>query len=111
MVRKAFQQGFYWPIAASDVTQIMRSCKGCQYFARQIDTLAQDLQTIPITWLFVVWGLDLLGPFKKVPRGLTHLLIAIDKFTKWIEARPLVKIDSKQAVKFIQHIIFRFRGP
>jgi hypothetical protein len=29
-------------------------------------------------------GLALLGPFKKALRCLTHLLVAINKFTKWI---------------------------
>jgi hypothetical protein len=58
-----------------------------------------------------VWGLDLLGPFKKAPRGLTHLLVAVDKFTKWFEAKPLAKIGSKQAVDFIQDIIFCFEVP
>jgi hypothetical protein len=53
-----------------------------------------------------VWGLDLLGPFKKVPGGLSHLLVMIDKFSKWIEARPLAKTDSKQAVSFVQDIVF-----
>jgi hypothetical protein len=79
MVGKAFQQGFYLPTTASDAAQIMRSCWGCQYFATQIHTPAQELQTIPITWPFTVWGLDLLGPFKKAPGGLTHLLVAVDK--------------------------------
>jgi membrane-bound metal-dependent hydrolase YbcI (DUF457 family) len=79
----------------------MRSCRGCQYFTRQMHAMAQELQTIPITWSFVVWGMDLLGPFKKAPRGLIHLLITVDKFTKWIEARPLAKIGSKQAINFI----------
>jgi hypothetical protein len=66
---------------------------------------------IPITWLFAMWGLDLLGPFKKALGGLTHLLVVVDKFTKWIEAKPLAKIGSKQAVNFIQDIIFYFRVP
>jgi hypothetical protein len=74
-------------------------------------TLAQKLQTIPITWPFAMWGLDLLGPFKKAPRGLTHLLVTGHKFTKCIKARPLAKIGSKQAVSFVQDIIFRFRVP
>jgi hypothetical protein len=89
----------------------VRFCRGCQYFTRQTNVPIQELQTIPITWLFAVWGLDLLGPFKKVPGGLTHLLVMIDKFTKWIEARPLTKIGSKQAVNFIQDIIFCFGVP
>jgi hypothetical protein len=43
----------------------------------------------------------LLCLFKKALGGLTHLLVAIDKFTKWIEARPLAMIGSKQAVNFV----------
>jgi hypothetical protein len=58
-----------------------------------------------------VCGLDLLGPFKKVPRGLTHLLVAVDKFTKWVEVRPLAKIGSKLAVILFQDIIFHFGVP
>jgi hypothetical protein len=111
MVGKAFQQGFYWPTAASDAAQIVRSCMGCQYFAKQVHTPAQELQTIPITWPFVVWGLDLLGPFRKAPGGLTHLVVAVDNFTKWVEARPLAKISSKQVVGFIQDIIFHLGVP
>jgi hypothetical protein len=111
MVAKAFRQGFCWLTVASDATQIVRFCRGCQYFARQIHDPTQGLQMIPITNPFVVWGLDLLGPFKKVPEGLTHLLVAVDKFTKWIEVKPLAKIGSKQAIDFIQDIIFRFRVP
>jgi hypothetical protein len=52
-----------------------------------------------------------LGPLKKVPGGLTHLLVTVDKFTKWIEARPLAKIGSKQVVSFRQDIIFFFGVP
>jgi hypothetical protein len=46
---------------------------------------AQALQIIPITWSFAVWGLDLIGPLQKAPGGFSHLLVAIDKFSKWIE--------------------------
>ncbi|XP_004959327.1 uncharacterized protein LOC101785866 [Setaria italica] len=42
-------------------------------------------------------GLDLVGPFKKAPGGFTHLLFAADKFSKWIEARPIAHIKSEQA--------------
>ena len=63
---------------------------------------------IPITWPFTVWGLDLVGPLKKAPGGFTHLLDTIDKFTKWIEARPISTIKSEQAVLFFLDIIHRF---
>ena len=66
---------------------------------------------IPIMWPFTVWGLDLVGPLKKAPRGYTHLLVTVDKFTKWIGARPIFMIKSKQAVLFFLDIIHRFRVP
>ena len=66
---------------------------------------------IPITWPFMVWGLDLVGPFKKVPGGFTHLLVTIDKFTKWIEAWPISMIKSKQAMLVFLDIIHRFGVP
>jgi transposase InsO family protein len=76
--------------------------------ARQTHLPAQALQTIPITWLFAVWGLDLVGTLQKAPEGFTHLLVAIDKFSKWIEVRPLNSIRSEQAVAFFTNIIHRF---
>jgi ribonuclease HI len=49
LVGNAFQQGFYWPTAVADATRIVRSCQGCQFYARQTHLPAQALQTIPIT--------------------------------------------------------------
>jgi hypothetical protein len=110
-VGNTFRQGFYWPTAVADATRIVRSCQGCQFYARQMHLPAQALQTIPITWLFAVWGLDLVGPLQKAPGGFTLLLVAIDKFSKWIEVRPLTSIGSEQAVAFFTNIIHRFRVP
>jgi ribonuclease HI/transposase InsO family protein len=111
LVGNTFRQGFYWPTAVADATRIVRSCRGCQFYAKQTHLPAQALQTIPITWPFAVWGLDLVGPLQKAPGGFTHLLVAIDKFSKWIEVRPLNSIRSKQAVAFFTNIIHRFGVP
>ena len=66
---------------------------------------------IPITWPFVVWGLDLVGPLKRAPEGYTHLLVTIDKFIKWIEAEPISMIKSEQAVLFFLDIVHCFGVP
>ena len=107
----AFRQGFYWPTAVADATDVVRTCEGYQFYARKTHLPAHALQTIPITWPFAVWGLDLVGPLKKAPGGFTHLLVAVDKFSKWIEARPIGKIKSEQAVLFFTDIVFRFGVP
>ena len=50
----------------------------------------------------------MVGPLKKGLGGFTHLLVAVDKFTKWIEAKPITNIRSEGAVKFFLDIIYRF---
>jgi ribonuclease HI/transposase InsO family protein len=111
LVGNAFRQGFYWPTAVADATRIVRSCQGCQFYERQTHLPAQALQTIPITLSFAVWGLDLVGPLQKAPGGFSHLLVAIDRFSKWIEVRPLTSIRPEQAVAFFTNIIHRFGVP
>ena len=37
--------------------------------------------------------------------------VAVDKFTKWIEYKPIVKISSDRAVNFISDIIHQFGFP
>jgi IS30 family transposase len=59
-------------------------------------------------WPFETWGLDLLGPFKKPPGGYTHLLVTIDKFTKWIEAKPITQVRSEDVMEFFHDNVYRF---
>jgi len=53
----------------------------------------------------------MVGPLKKGPGGFTHLLVAVDKLTKWIEAKPITNIRSEETVKFFLDIIYRFGVP
>ena len=59
----------------------------------------------------MTWGLDLLEPFRRAPGGYTHQLVTIDKFTKWIKAKPIVRVRSKDAMEFFLDIIYRFGVP
>jgi hypothetical protein len=53
----------------------------------------------------------LVGPFKKAKGGFTHIFIAMDKFTKWIEVKPATSIAVTKAVEFIKEIMYRFGMP
>src|ERR1043165_7641800 len=92
--------------------EIMRRCVACQKFANKLHAPASKLKTIPLSWAFATWGLDMVGPLKKSSKGgRTHLLVALDKFTKWIEAVPITSSTALTAVNFIKSIIFRFGVP
>jgi hypothetical protein len=111
LVAKAFRHGFYWPTALRDADQLVKHCNGCQRFCKHRNTPAVALKTILLTWPFTVWGLDMVGPFKIVPGGLMHLLVAVDKFTKWIKAKPIKKLDGSSTIKFFNEIIMRYGVP
>ncbi|KAK1579729.1 hypothetical protein QYE76_016750 [Lolium multiflorum] len=61
LVAKAFRLGFYWLTAKEDADKLVKTCRGCQYYATQPNAPAQELKTIPITWPFAVWGLDMVA--------------------------------------------------
>jgi hypothetical protein len=111
LVDKAYRSGFYWPTAVTDAKVLVKRCKGCQFFAKQQHLPAQALRTIPPSWPFAIWGLDAVGPFCTAPGGYKRILVAVDKFTKWIEDRLVAKVTSEEAVRFIREIKHCFGVP
>jgi hypothetical protein len=111
LVSNAFCQGFYWPTTVADAIKVIRTYEGCQFCACKTHLSAHALQTIPMTWSFAVWGLDIVRSLRKAHGGYTHLLVAIDKFSKWVEARPITNLRSEQAMSFFTDIVHRFGVP
>jgi hypothetical protein len=50
----------------------------------------------------------MVGPFRTAPGRLTHLLVAVFKFMKWIKANPIKKLDGSSTIKFFNEIIVRY---
>jgi hypothetical protein len=51
------------------------------------------------------------GPFRAAPGGYRHILVPVDKFTKWIKVRAVATITSKEAAKFMKDFTHYFRVP
>jgi transposase InsO family protein len=43
--------------------------------------------------------------------GYKFLIVAIDTFTKWVEAEPIRRITKEKTVKFLHGIVMRFGVP
>jgi hypothetical protein len=111
LVGKAYRAGFWWPTAVSDAEDLVRRCQNCQFFGKQSHVPAHSLITIPPSWPFACWSLNMIGPFTTAPGGFTHVLVAIDKFTKWIEYKPIAKLTPDRVVDSISDILHRFGFP
>nr|GEV51185.1 hypothetical protein [Tanacetum cinerariifolium] len=69
VVAKAIRTGYYWPPMYVDARKLIREC--------------QDYQ-----------GIDIDGTFPEGPEKVKFQIVAMDYFTKWIEAKPIVTIMS-----------------
>ncbi|XP_019173823.1 PREDICTED: uncharacterized protein LOC109169395 [Ipomoea nil] len=110
--RKLVVQGYYWPTMMRDCIEWIAKCGICQAFARK-DTRPATFYT-PVTTAipFAKWGIDLLGPLLDAPGSLKFCVVAIDYFTKWVEAEPLATITEYQCRRFLwKKVICRFGLP
>ena len=67
------------------------------------------MMTISSPWLFAQWGIDIMGPLPQGKRQMKFLLVAIDYFTKWVEAEALATITETKVQNFVwKNIVCRF---
>jgi hypothetical protein len=109
LVSKAFRRAFYWPTGRRRRTR--QRCQGYQYFAKKQHVPAYKLVTIPPTWPFSCWGLDMIGPLPTAPGRFNIVLVAIDKFTKWIELKPVTCQKADRVLDFLDELVHRYGLP
>ena len=55
--------------------------------------------------IFVVWGVDFMGPFP-MSKQCEYILVAVDYVSKWVEAHPCVAADTRSSRKMFQKLYF-----
>ena len=61
---------------------------------------------------FAKWGIDFVHCKPTSAGGHGYIIVAVDYFTKWVEAMPTYAEDGKTAALFLfNHIITRFGIP
>ncbi|GJX08785.1 reverse transcriptase domain-containing protein [Tanacetum coccineum] len=112
VVAKAIRTGYYWPTMHTDARKLIRECNDCQVHRPIPRNPQQNLTPITSPWPFYKWGIDIAGPFPEGPGKVKFLIVAIDYFTKWIEAKPVATITGNQVKKFVwDNIVCRFGLP
>ncbi|GJY54088.1 reverse transcriptase domain-containing protein [Tanacetum coccineum] len=74
----------------------------------QRDEMPQN--SIQVCEIFDVWGIDFMGPFPS-SRGNKYILVAVDYFSKWVEAKALPTNDARVVVKILKSLFARFGTP
>ena len=53
----------------------------------------------------------MVGPLKGGSHKKKYLLVMVDKFTKWIEAKPVKTVESGPVIDFISGVVHRYGVP
>ncbi len=72
----------------------------------------EDLKSISICDLFYKVALDTTKPLLKTKNGNKYILVAIDHYSKWCEAKHVLDHTTSTTTKFLEEeIIYRYEVP
>ena len=81
----------------------VRKCHKCQAFADNVNAPPVPLKILAAPWPFSMWGIDVIGATEpKASNRHRFILVAIDYFTKWVEAVSYATVTRSVVVRFIK---------
>ncbi|WKA13007.1 hypothetical protein VitviT2T_030344 [Vitis vinifera] len=113
LARKIMRTGYFWLTMETDCCQFVQRCPECQIHGDLIHVPPSELHALTSPWPFSVWGIDIIGKISpKSSSGHEFILVAIDYFTKWVEAASYARLTSSGVANFIRsHIICHYGVP
>ncbi|GKC77430.1 reverse transcriptase domain-containing protein [Tanacetum coccineum] len=93
-IHKQTMIGYYWPTMHKDASALIKACHECQVHKPIPRNPQEKLNPITSPWPFYKWGIDIAGPFLEEPGKVKFLIVVMDYFTKWIEAKPVATITG-----------------
>ena len=112
LVGKVIRTGYFWSTMQVDALELIKKCDKCQRFGNGQRLPAERMMTITSPWPFAQWGTDIVSPLPLGKGQVKFLLVAIDYFTKWVEAEALTMITKDRIQSFVwKNIICWFEIP
>jgi len=87
MAKQMQRAGYFWLSMEKDCINFVRRCHKCQVYSDKVNAPPTPLFNMVSPWPFAIWGIDVIGPINsKASNKHRFILVAIDYFTKWVEA-------------------------
>ncbi|XP_076035778.1 uncharacterized protein LOC143021873 isoform X3 [Oratosquilla oratoria] len=97
---------FYWRSVAADVSSYVKTCTECQRETPRLSNEALEQHSVPVPdTVMKQIGVDICT----LPEndGYKYVVLAIDYFSKWTEARPLKRKDASSVAEFLYELVTR----
>jgi hypothetical protein len=105
---------YFWHNMTKDVKIIVKVCQQCLMVRRMgsIHSEDEELKNIPVCDLFYRIAMDTVRPLPETKSGNKYILVVVDHYSKWCEAKVVVDHGAKTATRFLEDdIICRYGVP
>jgi transposase InsO family protein len=107
--QKILRAGYFWPSLFNDCITAVHKC---QTYHQKIRSHPAPLHPMVSVGPFAKWGIDFMTCHPHSVGGHGYIIVAVDYFTKWVEAMPTFDNTGKTATLFLfNHIIAHFSVP
>lgn len=113
MVMKILRANYYWMTMEVDCYLHMQTCHKFHIYADKIHVLPVPLNILISPCPFAMLSIDVIGRIKPTTSNRHHfILVAINYFTKWVEAISYANVTRQLMVRFLKkEIICRYGVP
>jgi hypothetical protein len=110
--QKIIRAGYFWPTLFHDCIHAVKRCDKCQLYANKARAPPALLHPVITAGPFCKWGIDFMTCNPPSSNGHKYIIVAVDYFTKWVEAMPTFNNTADTATHFFfNHVISRFGVP
>ena len=103
LAKKIVRQGYYWMSLEKDYIQTVRQCHQCQIHGNLNHLPPTVLNSLSSPWPFAEWEIDIIGEIRpNASNGHKYIVVAIDYFSRLIEAKSFGTLKAKQMAEFIK---------
>ena len=103
------RQTHWWPGISEDIRRHIQSCDKCQKQKTDKQTpLMSSARIVAEPWYH--FGIDIIGPLPITQNGNRYVVLAVDFFMKYVEARPLTQANAQAIAEFIHEDIICQHG-
>ena len=110
---QVFRQRYWWPSLSQDLQTFIKNCLICQQTASK-SGVAIPRQIRPLMPTMTPgdrWGMDFIQNLPRTKTGYRHVLTMIDYATNWVEARPVIEMDTSTVLHMLHTVFTRFGVP
>uniref|UniRef100_A0A2N9HRF4 Uncharacterized protein n=1 Tax=Fagus sylvatica TaxID=28930 RepID=A0A2N9HRF4_FAGSY len=100
-IKRFIQDREYPSRATENEKKHVQTCHKCQMYQNSKNAPPQYLHTMASPWPFSAWGMDVIGAITpKASNGHEFILVAIDYFTKWVEACSFKNVTQVAVTRY-----------